>query len=98
MNDLERIRSSAVGLKVDQEMLELFSAGKEESIQIPGRNGDVHVFVYYPKQEQETYPFFHLLSPSWLDSFYWGQAYYTRSWGYLQFAKTHTVGRAKSGD
>lgn len=56
MNDLERIRTNAAGLKVDEELLTLFSAGREEEIQIPGRNGDVHVFVYYPKKEQETYP------------------------------------------
>lgn len=58
MNDLERIRTGAVGLKVEPELLTLFSAGREEKMQIPTREGETHVFVYYPKEAQEQYPLF----------------------------------------
>ena len=58
MNDLERIRTGAVGLKVEPELLTLFSAGREEEMQIPTREGETHVFVYYPKEGQEQYPLF----------------------------------------
>lgn len=58
MNDLERIRANAVGLKVEEGMLELFSAGREEEIMIPGREEPIHVFVYYPSEERGQYPVF----------------------------------------
>lgn len=58
MNELERVRTQAVGLSVGQEMLELFSAGREEELYLPGREGDIHVFAYWPKEERELYPVF----------------------------------------
>lgn len=58
MNDLERIRSNAVGLNVGQEQLELFSAEREEEIQIPVREGSAHVYIYYPKEGEGKYPVF----------------------------------------
>lgn len=58
MSDLEKLRSGAVGLTVEPELLNLFSAGREEEMQIPTRGGDTHVFVYYPKEERESYPLF----------------------------------------
>lgn len=58
MNDLERIRSQAVGLKVDQEQLELFHAEKEEEVDFPTRGGSTHVYVYYPKPQKRPYPVF----------------------------------------
>lgn len=39
-------------------MLELFSAGKEEELEIPVREGSTHVYVYYPREEREQYPVF----------------------------------------
>lgn len=58
MDDLERIRKNAAGLKVEQDLLELFSAGREEELEIPTRNGITHVYVYYPEHEQENNPVF----------------------------------------
>ena len=56
MNDLERIRSNAVGLKVDPQVLSLFSAEREEEMMIPGRNEAIHVYVFYPRKAREIYP------------------------------------------
>ena len=58
MNDLERIRSQAVGLKVDQDQLALFHAEKEEETDLPTRDGSTHVYIYYPKPRKELYPVF----------------------------------------
>lgn len=58
MNDLERIRSSAVGQKVSQEQLELFHAEREEEADIPTRGGSTHVYIYYPKAQEQLYPVF----------------------------------------
>lgn len=57
MNDLERIRANAVGMNLDDETLNLFSARKEEQIDLPTREGTTHLYVYYP-EEQESYPVF----------------------------------------
>ncbi len=56
--ELERIRTQAVGIEVEQELLELFQAGKEEVCEIPTREGMTQVFVYYPKEERDKYPVF----------------------------------------
>lgn len=57
MSELDRIRNNAAGKSLDEEQLKLFSSHKEETIDIPTRDGSTHVYVYYPK-EQETYPVF----------------------------------------
>ncbi len=58
MNDLERIRTNAVGLKVDPQQLALFSAFREEETEIPTREGTAHVYVYYPQPQDEPYKVF----------------------------------------
>lgn len=57
MSELDRIRNNAVGKSLDEEQLHLFSARKEEQIDVPTRDGSTHVYVYYP-EETETYPVF----------------------------------------
>lgn len=57
MNDLERIRTNAVGKELDEETLNLFHARKEEQLDLPTRNGTTHVYVYYP-EVRESYPVF----------------------------------------
>ena len=58
MDDLSRIRTNAVGLKMSQEELNLFHARKEEELDIPTREGTTHVYLYYPEEERERCPVF----------------------------------------
>lgn len=53
---LDKVREQAVGKKLSEEELNLFSAGFEEERMIPTRHGETHIYYYVPKEKREKYP------------------------------------------
>ena len=56
MNELERVRSQAVGQEVDQELMERYPVQSQEKMEFPTRYGTVTAYVYRPFSEQEKLP------------------------------------------
>ena len=56
MNELERVRSQAVGQEVDQALLDQYPVQSQEKKEFPTRHGKVTAYIYRPFAEQEKLP------------------------------------------
>ncbi|MDR1903245.1 MAG: alpha/beta hydrolase [Treponema sp.] len=55
---IQELRETGPGRKVDQELLARFPVKKTEELMIPARNGETHVFVYYPENNGTVLPLY----------------------------------------
>lgn len=51
---IAEIRASGIGKEVSKELLEMFQVKRNEEKQIPTRDGETHVFIYYPEESVDN--------------------------------------------
>lgn len=56
MNDLEKVRSQAIGVEADETYLKKYPVKEKLQLSIPTRHGDAVVFLYKPLSELEVLP------------------------------------------